>query len=131
MSCAKSQLIGHPFKHPSPKFPSRSIEGRKMQRVNEFVFYELAVQIHQLTELRLETKYSEVWYQWSQSRDALDEIYRQRPLNFTTPVALRLYNAITAVVPKEWDAMVAKFPKKTATGVQEEEANILPWLGTE
>lgn len=85
-----------------------------MQRVNEFVFYELAIKVHQLTELDPNSypKYSQVWWSWSQARDAIDEIYRQRPLNFTTPVALRLYNAISVVVPKEWQDMVDKLPRR-------------------
>ncbi|MGD0417450.1 MAG: hypothetical protein ABSA80_18985 [Terriglobales bacterium] len=103
-----------------------------MQRVNEFVFYELAVQIHGLTELGDGIRYSDVWWAWHTSRAALDEIYRQRPLNFTTNVALRLYNAITAVVPKEWDDMIAKLPRKPEDPelIPEEEPAIFPWLVT-
>jgi hypothetical protein len=104
-----------------------------MQRVNEFVFYDLAVQIHHLTELADNLKYSDVWWSWSTSRSALDEIYRQRPLNFTNSVALRLYNAITAVVPKEWKDMIAKLPRKPEDPdlIPEEETIIAPWLVTE
>lgn len=82
-----------------------------MQRVNEFVFYELAVKVHSLTEIQNEVTYSAVWWRWAAAREALDEIYRQRPLNFTTTVALRLYNAITAVVPKGWEEQIAKLPR--------------------
>jgi hypothetical protein len=87
-----------------------------MQRVNEFVFYELAIKVHQLTELENDSKYSAMWYGLWQAREAIDEIYRQRPLNFTTPVALRLYNAISAVIPKEWADVVAKLPKEGELG---------------
>lgn len=81
-----------------------------MQRVNEFVFYELAVKVHGLTEIPNSIKYSDVWFDWAQSREALDEIYRQRALNFVTPVAWRLYQAINAVVPKDLNDQVAKLP---------------------
>lgn len=85
-----------------------------MQRVNEFVFYELALKVHQLTELseNRQYKYSEVWFTWSSARDALDEIYRQRPLNFTTPVARTLYQAITDVIPEKWEEIISKIPKQ-------------------
>lgn len=93
-----------------------------MERVNEFVFYELAIKIHQITTLSDSVKYSEVWYSLWQARDALDEIYRQRPLNFTTPVAYRLYQALTAAVPKDWANAVGKLPQQ---GQPEEEIPVL------
>jgi hypothetical protein len=48
-----------------------------MQRVNEFVFYELALQVHQLAELESVNpiKYSEIIWQWSAAREALDGIF--------------------------------------------------------
>lgn len=94
--------------------------GIEMQRVNEFVFYELALKVHRLTELQDDLKYSEIWMDWSGARDALDEIYRQRPLNFTTPVAYRLYQAITTVVPKDWDDIFAKLSKANSQGENED-----------
>ena len=90
---------------------------------------ELAVKIHHLTELEDGVKYSEIWWVWSQAREALNEIYRQRPLNFTTPVASRLYEAISAVIPKDFDAMIAK-TNEVKKG-DEEEPNISIWKITE
>src|ERR1017187_10324303 len=99
-----------------------------MQRVTEFVFYELAVKIHPLTELSDSLKFSEIWLSWWNAREALDEIYRQRPLNFVTPISLRLYQAITAVVPTKWDDVIAKYPRKIEGSEQvEEEAPIPFW----
>lgn len=83
-----------------------------MQRVNEFVFYELAMKIHALTEVDSPLKYGAVWLDWWHAREAVDEIYRQRSLNFTTPSAWRLYQAITAIVPKDWNQVIAKLPTK-------------------
>src|ERR1700694_6050052 len=100
-----------------------SVRGTAMQRVNEFVFYELAIKIHRLTEIPDEVKYSQIWSEWSDARDALDEIYRQRPLNFTTAAASKLYRLITDVVPAELNEMIAKIPTGDAA---KEEAN-LPW----
>jgi len=92
----------------------RPLGETEMQRVNEFVFYELALKVHQLTELvdGQEYKYSDVWLLWSNARDALDEIYRQRPLSFTTPVATKLYQAINHVIPEKWEEMISKIPKQ-------------------
>ena len=85
-----------------------------MQRVNEFVFYELAIKVHRLTEIPDSVKYSQVWSEWSDARDALDEIYRQRPLAFTTPTASKLYRHISEVIPVELNEMIAKIPKGDA-----------------
>lgn len=107
-----------------------------MQRVNEFVFYELAIKIHRLTELpnNAGLKYSEIWWDWNESREAVNEIYRQRPLNFTSLSAVRLVNAISAVVPEKWEDMVAKLPLTATAPVlqteaeQQEEQLIMPYL---
>lgn len=93
-----------------------------MQRVNEFVFYELALKVHKLTEIPNEVKYSLVWNDWAVARDGLDEIYRQRPLNFSTPVATKLYQKISEVIPTKFEDMIAKLP---AEG--QDEPNIAQW----
>lgn len=93
-----------------------------MQRVNEFVFYDLALQVHSLTELDYSQKYSLVWFHWWQAREALNEIYRQRALNFTTPVATRLYRAISNVVPEGWEKAIQKLPPQNS-----QESDILAW----
>ena len=99
-----------------------------MQRVNEFVFYELAIKVHSLAELINEPiKYSTYWYIFWQARLSLDEIYKQRSLNFTTPAAFRLYKAITAIIPVNWDELWAIYQTKTA----EPEEPIGIWLVNE
>src|SRR5260370_33907827 len=101
------------------------VRGTSMQRVNEFAFYELAIKLHRLTEITglNNVKYTQIWSEWSDARDAIDEIYKQRPLNFTTTVALKLYNLISEVVPRELNDMIAKIP---APDPQTPEPNI-PW----
>jgi hypothetical protein len=99
-----------------------------MQRVNEFVFYELAIKVHSLAELTYDPiKYSTSWYMLWQARISLDEIYKQRSLNFTTPAALRLYNAISAIVPLSWDELTATLQTKIA----EPEEPLGVWLVNE
>jgi hypothetical protein len=101
-----------------------------VQRVNEFVFYELAVKIHAITEMTSESlRYNDCMLLLWHARGSVDEIYRQRPLNFTTPVALRLYNAIGAVVPQSWDQALEKYTSARKTG--EAEALVSPWLISE
>lgn len=106
-----------------PRLMPRDAE---MQRVNEFAFYELALKIHGLTEVddSQSVKYSAIWLHWSNARDAVNEIYRQRPLNFTTPAANALYRAITEVVPEKWEDMIAKLPKHDEGA---SESDLPPW----
>ncbi len=51
--------------------------GTNMQRVTEFVFYELASKIHPLTEAQDDIKFSQIWSSWWDARAALEDIYRQ------------------------------------------------------
>jgi len=101
------------------------IRGTEMQRVSEFVFYELAIKVHKLTEVVNQVKYSQVWAEWADARDALDEIYRQRPLNFTGPAAYKLYQLINGVVPQDFNAMIAKVPDPSSP--EEAAEPNLPW----
>ncbi len=103
------------------------VRGTRMQRVNEFVFYELAIKVHRLTELPNQLKYSQIWADWSDARDALNEIFRQRPLNFTNATALKLYRLITQVVPEELNEMIAKIPPATPAGEEAKEEPDIPW----
>ena len=104
------------------------LEGSQMQRVNEFVFYELAIKVHSMVELSSDPlKYSDTWLKFWTARQSINEIYNQRPLNFTTQAALRLYRAITAIVPEDWDELMTTYPAKTA----DPEPPIGPWLITE
>ncbi len=99
-----------------------------MQRVNEFVFYELAIKLHSLAELSDNPiKYSECWYQFWHARVSVDDIYRERPLNFTTQAALRLYKAISAIVPANWDDLMSTYTARTT----DPEPVIGAWLITE
>lgn len=90
-----------------------------MQRVNEFVFYDLAIRVHVLTDEPDEAKYSQVWWRWSQARDALADLFSQRPLNFTTTVGNKLYEAINAVLPAKFDDMFSKLQTLKQQGEQE------------
>jgi hypothetical protein len=95
-----------------------------MQRVSEFAFYELAVKVHQLTEIPDQLKYSAIWWTWWQAREALDAIYQQRPLSFTASTAYRLYQAISAVVPEAWDQTTTKLAPSER---QDQEPDIFQW----
>src|ERR1035441_3895686 len=99
-----------------------------MQRVNEFVFYELAIKLHSLVELAdAPIKYSSCWYSFWNARKSIDDIYLQRPLNFTTQAALRLYQAISSVVPVNWDELMSTYKERT----KEPEEPIAQWVITE
>jgi hypothetical protein len=99
-----------------------------MQRVNEFVFYDLAIKVHSMVDLpNTPLKFSDSWMRLWDARNSIDEIYRQRPLNFTTQAALRLYQAINVIVPQKWEDLTAEFASRTA----EPEEPIALWLVAE
>jgi hypothetical protein len=99
-----------------------------MQRVNEFVFYELAVKVHSLTLVSPDSfKYTENWSRLWDARESVDQLYSQRALNFTTPAALRLYNAINAVVPENFDDVMSSWKEKTSPDADP----IAPYRATE
>ena len=80
-----------------------------MQRVNEFNFYDLATQIHPLTEIGTsEVKYGDVFFQWFQARDALNQMFRQRPLTVSLSAANELYDSITEFVPEKWPEAIGR-----------------------
>jgi hypothetical protein len=54
------------------------------------------------------------------SERGIGRYFRQRPLNFSTPIAATLYQAINEIVPVDFDAMIAKLPTNA------EEENRLP-----
>ena len=88
-----------------------------MQRVNEFIFFDTAVKVHGLCEMFIEdTHYTVIAMKWWDARSALDEIYKQRPLNFTTRAAYSLYEAISHVVPTDFTAMVEKYSENGGRG---------------
>jgi hypothetical protein len=99
-----------------------------MQRVNEFVFYELAIKVHAMVDLpSTPIKYSDTWLMFWTARQSIDEIYNQRPLNFTAQAALRLYRAISSIVPDKWDDVMSTYGSRVA----DPEEPIGPWLITE
>jgi hypothetical protein len=98
------------------------LRSKKMQRVNEFSFYDLAVRIHTLTEIPDSVKLSEIWLDWWQARDALDLILTLRPLSVSRGAAHKLVQAITAHVPKMWSEMSAVLATDLTT-----EAPLQPW----
>jgi hypothetical protein len=80
-----------------------------MQRVNEFNFYDLAVQIHPLSEIGgSQVKYGEVFFQWFQAREAIDQMFLQRPLTVSLSAAKELYSAITEYVPEKWPDAIGR-----------------------
>jgi len=72
-----------------------------MQKVNEFKFYELASVVHPLTTVS-EIHYNAIMWAWWDARAQLDQIFAERPLTVAMQSALRLYNALAAVVPRDF-----------------------------
>jgi len=80
-----------------------------MQRINEFQLYELAIAVHPLTLIQESAKYSEVWLDWRTAGIALQNIFKQRALEFCFQAANELYAAIEVVVPSDLDKAIEKY----------------------
>jgi hypothetical protein len=126
--CVQSQSAFIVLSNANKQSLATDVCGGIMQRVNEFVFYELAIKVHSLAELPdAPTLYSNCWFQLWNARISVDEIYRPRPLNFTTQAALRLYKAISAVVPESWDDLMSTYSER----IKDPEPVLGPWYITE
>jgi len=88
-----------------------------MLRVNEFTLYELATHIHPLTQVTHEAKYSDVWFQWMQAKDALQNLFKQRSLEVCWGIANELYTALGSIVPDSFEDALARVPADTSTEV--------------
>jgi hypothetical protein len=86
-----------------------------MQRVNEFSFYELAGHVHPLTSLSEPVKFSAIWLNLWNARDAICTILALRPLSVCVNAASDLQAAITAVVPDKWEDLSSIFPQDPAS----------------
>lgn len=79
-----------------------------MQRVNEFQFYQLAAAIHPLVFANEESKYSDIWLDWSQAAETLNQIFHVRALEFCLEAATELYAAIANVVPNNFQEAIKR-----------------------
>ncbi|HLW52276.1 MAG TPA: hypothetical protein VKW06_05495 [Candidatus Angelobacter sp.] len=86
-----------------------------MQKVSEYKLYELAIAIHPLTDLAAPVMYKDVWISWYSARNVLSAIFQQRQLDFCLDAANKLFQAITAVVPQQWNDGAAKMKELKAT----------------
>ena len=94
-----------------------------MLRVNEFIFYEVAMRIHPFVDLDRDVKYSDVWYEWWQARETLDGLFRQRAFQFSLQAATKLYGAISKLLPEDFTDAV----NKSVVPEGEEEKPIWRW----
>jgi hypothetical protein len=99
----------------------------EMLRVNEFVFYELSIKVHSLTELSDTAKFNADWLRLWNARESVDQIHNQRELRFSVPAAIRLCNAITAVVPASFDEIISTWSDRTS----EEKNTLAPFRVSE
>ncbi len=79
-----------------------------MLRLNEFHLYELASHVHPLTTATNDVKYSDIWLDWFNAREKLEELFQQRSLEVCFLAATELYRAIESVVPKSWQDVTKK-----------------------
>jgi hypothetical protein len=80
-----------------------------VQRVDEFIFYDLSIKVHSLTGLEeKETPYNDLVWVLSNARDGLSEIFKSRPLHFSAQSAIDLFNRISSIIPQDFNEMVGK-----------------------
>jgi hypothetical protein len=92
-----------------------------MQRVNEFNFYELAKKIQPIVDLPHEAiKLSDVWITWDGARTALNTIFSLRPLSVSAGAAVKVIEAINALLPEKMDDIIQLLQIPN-------EADIPPW----
>ena len=97
------------------------VKGTNMLRINEFQFYELAVAIHPCAEVEAKAKYSEVLFVWMGAKTALQNLFKQRSLEFCFEAANDLYLKLGQIIPDDFDEAIAKMPD-TSPGAPEEPA---------
>jgi hypothetical protein len=101
---------------PRKRFPYFfPVQGSDMLRVNEFQLYELATSIHPLTMVDQGAKYSEVWLDWFNAKQALQNLFKQRSLEVCFETANQLYAALKVVVPDDFDEAVSMVPVPDAS----------------
>lgn len=97
-----------------PAFPR--LNGVPMDRVNEFVFYDLAEKLRPLKDAVTDGYiYRDNWLRLWDARIAINNVHVGRSLHFSSPAAQRLYAAITNVIPEDFDDVMSTWEEKTGT----------------
>ncbi len=86
-----------------------------MLRVNEFQLYELATHIHPLTTIDYNAKYSVVWMDWYNAKQALSNLFKVRSLEVCFAIANELYGALREIVPDNFEEAINKVPANLDT----------------
>jgi hypothetical protein len=79
------------------------VVGGRMQRINDFEFYKLAVAVHPIMQLDGNQKIKDCWYDLFRAKVALEAFLTTEiiPLVIVKPSALVLFNALKVVVEKK------------------------------
>jgi hypothetical protein len=83
-----------------------------MLRANQFWFYDLGSKIHPLTGIQDGAKVSDLFWPLWEARRCLASTYDQFPLRVSMAAASQLYEAISAVIPKDFKAALDIPPER-------------------
>jgi hypothetical protein len=87
---------------------SIAVQESNVQRLNDFMFYELGMRLAPLEEITSESLYRDVLYDLMFARRYTRYILRNFPLSICQTTGKELIDAITLVVPEDFDQAMAK-----------------------
>jgi hypothetical protein len=92
------------------------IEGIAMKRVNGHRFYELAVKVHPLTELKPDGELKEHFFALYEARDAILDLFQAMPLRICHAPALKITGAIDSILPRDWKEAIKSIESEDKLG---------------
>jgi hypothetical protein len=93
-----------------------SIEGTPMKRVNGHRFYELAVKVHPLVDVRPEQVLKEFFFPLWEAREAILDLFQEMPLRICLAPAHKIIEAIDSILPREWKEAIKHFKSEDSLG---------------
>jgi hypothetical protein len=93
------------------------ISASAMQRVNGYQFYDLAVKIHPLREVKPGDKISDQFWRLWEGRDALISIFSTMPLRVCLPAANKIVHGIDSIFSRDFSEAVKQYKSEDLVGV--------------
>lgn len=108
-----------------------------MLRANQYWFYDLGAKIHPLTQLQQDAAIVDVFWPLWEARKDLDATYMQFPLRVSKNAGIALFQAITAVLPVDFNEALklhssdTKIDFRQAYGIRQAASNFETVLAAE
>lgn len=92
------------------------MRGNSMQRINGHRFYDLALRVHPLLEIKAESPLKDSFWTLWEAREALLQLFAQMPLRVCSSPAQKLVNGIDTLLPRDWAEAIKKLPGDELVG---------------